>query len=132
MWSGVILKAECVTNTSCKNCVTFVYVIAFENGVPDVFRRTADNPIEHCALLLGQIITLVERVDGRENTAAIEREQFLSESVTVVSKSMFDPFLISPHMADKGSSLPTRGCYGLLEQLVLAASRANPNRTAHR
>jgi hypothetical protein len=102
MWSGVILKAECVTNTSYKNCVTFIDVITFENGVPDVFRRTADNPIEHCASLLGQIITLVERVDGRENTAAIEREQFLSDSVTVVSKSMFDPFLISSHMADKG------------------------------
>ena len=132
MWSGVILKAECVMNTSCKNCVTFVYVIAFENGVRDVFRRTADNPIEHCASLLGQIITLVERVDGRENTAAIEREQSLSESVAVVSKSTLRPVSHFPPMIDKGSSLPTRGCYGLLEQLVLAASRANPNRTAHR
>ena len=91
MWSGVILKAECVMNTSCKNCVTFIDVIAFENGVRDVFRRTADNPIEHCASLLGQIVTLGECVDGRENTAAIEREQFLSESVTVVSKSMLRP-----------------------------------------
>ena len=51
--------------------MTFVDVIAFEKGAPDVFRRTADNPIEHCAALLGQFITLVERVDGRENTAAI-------------------------------------------------------------
>jgi len=77
MWSGVILKAECVTNTSCKNCVTFVYVVAFENGVRDVFRRTADNPIEHCASLLGQIITLGERVDGSENTAAIVKRTVL-------------------------------------------------------
>ena len=77
MWSGVILKAECVTNTSCKNCVTFVDVIAFEEGVRDVFRRTADNPIEHCASLLGQIVTLVECVDGRENTAAIVKRTVL-------------------------------------------------------
>lgn len=64
------MKAECVKN-SCKNCGTFVDVIVFEKGVRDVFRHSADNPIEHCAALVGQIITLVERVGGRENTAAI-------------------------------------------------------------
>ena len=49
----------------------FVDVIAFYKGVRDVFRRTADHPIERDAVLLGQIIALLERVDDRENIAAI-------------------------------------------------------------
>jgi hypothetical protein len=41
-------------------------MIAFWKSVRDVFRRTADHPIERYAVLLGQIIALLERVDDRD------------------------------------------------------------------
>ena len=39
-----------------------------------MFRRTADRPIERYAVLLGQIVALAERVDDREDSAAIVKK----------------------------------------------------------
>jgi hypothetical protein len=52
-------------------------VIIFQKGARDVFRRTADHPIERYAVLLGQIIALLERVDDRENSASICKKEIV-------------------------------------------------------
>jgi len=53
----------------------------------DVFSRTADCPIERYAILLGQIIALLGRVNDRENSAAIvKRISFTSSRFSTANR----------------------------------------------